>query len=113
MDEFLASDWLLFDIDEPRYGLFLNFIVSTARHLTNDPYDQTDIINEMWKACLEIRLDPPKDYPVDPRTQDNYCKVAMHHAALRCLLRDLPDGPVIRPHGYVDPERIPVSLPEE
>ena len=112
MEEFVADQWRLFDIDKPRYELFLNYITSTAKALTLDPDDQDDIRGKMWLKCLEIRSTPPKDYPTNAEKQDGYCAVAMFNAALACLYGDLPDGPRIRPDNYVDPQRVTVSLPD-
>lgn len=110
--DFVADEWMSFDIDERRYGRFLQYIDRIAKVLTCNPHDQDDIRGNMWQACLELRLAPPANYPLDSRAQDSYCETAMYHAGLRCLKRDLPDGPLIRPYGYVDPDRMTESLPD-
>lgn len=112
MDEFAADQWLPFNIDKAHYELFLEYVTRTAKGLTLDPDDQADIRGKMWLKCLEIRSTPPKNYPTDTNEQVLYCQAAMHHAGLRCLKRDLPDGPTIRPNGYVDPDRMTTSLPD-
>ena len=111
MEEFVADQWRLFDIDEACYELFLKYVTSTAKALTADPDDQADIRGKMWLKCLVIRSTPPKDYPEIPERQVFYCKRAMRNAALACLYGDLPDGPRIRGGKYrVDPQRVTVSL---
>lgn len=113
MDEFVADQWLPFDINKARYELFTAHIEQTAKNLTFDPDDQDDIRSVMWLKCLEIRRDPPKDYPQGTEKQNGYCAVAMYNAALYCLYGDLPDGPKVRPSPYyVDPDRRTLTFTE-
>lgn len=109
MDEFVAAEWEQFGIDRPRYEAHASHVRELAKALTPDPDDQADIQGAMWLKLLETLSDPPDDCPKNPKRRDRYCRRAMTNAALRCLYRDLPDGPLLKT-GNVDPDR--TTLPE-